>query len=140
MTARTALTSVIARCRRVIADERGVSVTVTVIFMAPITVLLMFAGIQTVLWQHARTIAADRANQVVVQVATGDLSAGEADALLTDNLNANPDLRGVNVEVISNGQIAAVTVTAEARGVLLGTYKTISIQTNTPIENWQPLP
>ncbi len=132
--------SVIARCRRVIADERGVSVTVTVIFMAPITVLLMFAGIQTVLWQHARTIAADRANQVVVQVATGDLSAGEADALLTDNLNANPDLRGVNVEVISNGQIAAVTVTAEARGVLLGTYKTISIQTNTPIETWQPLP
>ncbi len=132
--------SVIARCRRVIADERGVSVTVTVIFMAPITVLLMFAGIQTVLWQHARTIAADRANQVVVQVATGDLSADEADALLTDNLNANPDLRGVNVEVISNGQVAAVTVTAEARGVLLGTYKTISIQTNTPIENWQPLP
>lgn len=140
MTIPSALISVIARCRRVIADERGVSVTVTVIFMAPITVLLMFAGIQTVLWQHARTIAADRANQVVVQVATGDLSAGEADVLLTDNLNANPDLRGVNVEVISNGQIAAVTVTAEARGVLLGTYKTISIQTNTPIENWQPLP
>ena len=140
MTFPPVLVAAVTRCRRVIADERGVSVTVSVIFMAPITVLLMFGGIQTVLWQHARTIAADRANQVVVQVATGDLSPSEADALLTDNLNANPDLRAVDVEVVDNGQVAVVTVTAQARGVLLGTYKTISIQTNTPIESWQPLP
>ena len=140
MTIGSALVSVIARCRRVIADERGVSVTVSVIFMAPITVILLFGGIQTVLWQHARTIAADRANQVVVQVATGDLSPAEADALLTNSLTDYPDLTAVNVEVVDNGQVAAITVTAQARGVLLGTYKTISIQTNTPIEDWQPLP
>lgn len=140
MTSVPALASVMARFRHVVADERGVSVTISVIFMAPITVILLFGGIQTVLWQHAKTIAADRANQVVVQVATGDLTAGEADTLLTSNLSAYPDLRNVDVTVVNNGQLAAITLTAEARGVLLGTYKTVSLQTNTPIENWQPLP
>ena len=140
MTIPSALVSLRARCRRAIADERGVSVTVGVIFMAPVTVILFFASIQTVLWQHSRTIAADRANQVVVQVATGDLTPGEADALLTDSLNAYPDLTAVEVDVVDNGQVASITVTAQARGVLIGTYKTITIQTNTPLENWQALP
>ena len=135
-----ALVSVIARCRRAITDERGVSATVSVIFMAPVTVILFFGSIQTVLWQHARTIAADRANQVVVQVATGDLTPSEADTLLTNSLNANPDLAAVDVVVVDNGQVASVTVTAQARGVIIGTHKTISIATNTPLENWQPLP
>ena len=112
----------------------------SVIFMAPVTVILFFGSIQTVLWQHARTIAADRANQVVVQVATGDLTPSEADTLLTNSLNANPDLAAVDVVVVDNGQVASVTVTAQARGVIIGTYKTISIETNTPLENWQPLP
>jgi hypothetical protein len=140
MTDAPVLVSVTARLRRTVTDEHGVSVTVSVIFMAPVTVILLFAGIQTVLWQHARTIAADRANQVVVQVATGDLTPDEADTLLTDTLSASPDLAGVDVEVIDNGQVAAVTVTAQARGVLIGTYKTISITTNTPLEQWQALP
>lgn len=140
MTVPSALVSVLARCRRAIADERGVSATVGVIMMAPVTVALFFASFQTVLWQHSRTIAADRANQVVVQVATGDLSPGEADALLTNSLTAHPDLTAVQVDVVDNGQVASITVTAQARGVLIGTYKTITIQTNTPLENWQPLP
>jgi len=126
--------------RNVLIDEHGVAPTVSVVLLFPLIAVLLFAGIQTVLWQHARTIAADRANQTAALVAVGDLTAANADSLLTSELDNDPDLADVDVTVTDDGQTVTVTVTADANGIIIGTRNRISLTTATPVEAWQPLP
>jgi hypothetical protein len=132
------------RLRAVLVDEHGVAPTVSVVMLFPLIAVLLFAGIQTVLWQHARTIAADRANQTAALVAVGDLTAADADSRLTSELDNDPDLADVDVTVnvidTAGGQTVTVTVTAEANGIIIGTRTRISLTTATPVEAWQPLP
>jgi hypothetical protein len=132
------------RLRGVLVDERGVAPTVSVVMLFPLIAVLLFAGIQTVLWQHARTIAADRANQTAALVAVGDLTPADADSQLTSELDNYPDLADVEVTVslidTADRQTVSVTVTAEANGIIIGTRNRISLTTGTPVEAWQPLP
>ena len=132
-----------SRRRRLAAtwrDEHGLATSVAVVLLAPLTLGLTLIGVQTVLWQHARTIAADRANQTAALVAAGQLGPVEADAQLTASLDASADLADVDVDVDATDQLVTVTVAADANGILVGTRTRIRLTTSTPVEGWQPLP
>jgi hypothetical protein len=111
-----------------------------VVLLFPLTAVLLFAGVQTVLWQHARTIAADRANQVAAEVATGELTTTDAQTVLTNALSTERDLHQIVVDVRTTGQLVSITVTADAPGIVLGTHTHFSIHASAPVEGWQPLP
>ncbi len=128
------------RLRAVWRDERGLASTVQVIVLLPLTATLLFAGVQTVLWQHARTVTADRANQTAALVATGQLTPTEADDLLTATLNNDPDIAGADVTITATATVITVSVNADANGILTGTRTRIHLDTATPTEGWQPLP
>jgi hypothetical protein len=129
-----------ARLRAVWQDERGLSSTVEVVLLFPLVAGLLLVGVQTVLWQNARSVAADNANQTAALVASGQLTPTEADQLLTARLDLHPDLTASNVTVTRNAQLVTVTVTATAPGMLAGTRTRITLDTSTPTEGWQPLP
>lgn len=111
-----------------------------VVLLVPLTLGLVLMSVQTVLWQHARTIASDRANQTAALVAAGEVGPAEADAELTANLNALPDLANVEVDVARTDQLVTVSVSGDARGILAGTRTRIRLTSATPVEGWQPLP
>ena len=121
-------------------DDRGFATNVMVVLLVPLTLGLVLISVQTVLWQHARTIASDRANQTAALVAAGELGPVEADAELTANLNALPDLANVEVDVARTDQLVTVSVSGDARGILAGTRTRIRLTSATPVEGWQPLP
>ena len=121
-------------------DDRGFATNVMVVLLVPLTLGLVLISVQTVLWQHARTIAADRANQTAALVAAGELGPAEADAELTANLNTLPDLANVEVDVARTDQLVTVSVSGDARGILAGTRTRIRLTSATPVEGWQPLP
>lgn len=121
-------------------DDRGFATNVMVVLLVPLTLGLVLMSVQTVLWQHARTIASDRANQTAALVAAGEVGPAEADAELTANLNALPDLANVEVDVARTDQLVTVSVSGDARGILAGTRTRIRLTSATPVEGWQPLP
>ena len=121
-------------------DDRGFATNVMVVLLVPLTLGLVLISVQTVLWQHARTIAADRANQTAALVAAGELGPAEADAELTANLNTHPDLANVEVDVARTDQLVTVSVSGDARGILAGTRTRIRLTSATPVEGWQTLP
>ena len=121
-------------------DDRGFATNVMVVLLVPLTLGLVLISVQTVLWQHARTIAADRAHQTAALVAAGELAPAEADAELTANLNTHPDLANVEVYVARTDQLVTVSVSGDARGILAGTRTRIRLTSATPVEGWQPLP
>ena len=128
------------RIRRRCAGDRGAAQTLTIVLLFPVTALLLFAGVQTVLWQHARTIATDRADQIVAQIAAGALTPAQASAELTAALRAERDLRRLTIAVDRNARLSSVLVTADVPGILLGTHTRISVRAGAPTEGWQPLP
>ena len=121
-------------------DDRGVAATVEVLLLLPLTTGLLLMGVQTVLWQHARTLAADRANQTAALVATGELGVTAATDQLTARLEASPDLTRVAVTVTRTAQLVTVHVSAQAHGILVGTRTRVTVDAATPTEGWQPLP
>ena len=123
-----------------LVGDSGTATTVTVVAMFPLTAVLLFAGVQTVLWQHARTIAADRADQIAAQVATGNLNPDSARVALDGALRAERDLRPVTVTVNRDAQLVTVDVIAEVPGILVGTTTRIRVHASAPTEGWQPLP
>jgi hypothetical protein len=133
---------VTGRVRVAVTDQRGVASTVTVMVMFPLTAVLLLAGVQTVLWQHARTTAADMANQTATLVATGDLNPADADTQLTARLDAHPDMTNIDVTITTTAGLVTVTVAGDAHGILIGTRTRTRIHTTTatPTEQWQPLP
>ena len=121
-------------------SEAGAAHTTVIVLLFPLTAIMLFAGVQTVLWQHARTIAADRANQVAAAVAAAELTPTEGRTRLTDTLRAERDLRPLTVTVTRDERLVTVTVIVDAPGILLGTRTRVSVHAAAPTEGWQPLP
>ena len=122
------------------AGEVGAATTVTIVLLFPVTAIMLFAGVQTVLWQHARTISTDRANQTAAAVAAGELTPATGQATLTAALTDERDLQPVRVDVETTAGVVTVTVVADAPGILIGTRTRITVRAATPIEAWQTLP
>lgn len=149
MTSRTrgAVISV-AASRRVVQDpgpvprgspgrDRG-SASLQVVLLTPLLVVLMFAGWQAALWNHARTEARVVARETAVLVARDHLSVEAATAAAELSMSST-DLGSVEVVVANDGELVTVTITGSAPGILRGTSSELSVRAAVPLAAWVEL-
>ena len=118
------------------ARDRG-STSLSVVLVAPILVVLMFAGFQAALWNHARAEARVVARSTAVLVARDGLPATQATQLALDSLADR--LADADVSVQSVDGNVVVVVTGDAPGILRGTSRGLIVTVALPIEGWVPL-
>lgn len=109
------------------------STSLTVALLTPIFVVLMFAAVQAALWGHARTEARVAAKSTAVQVARQGLSPGDARATAQANL-ADAGIDDVQVFINPGNGVVIVQITGNARGILIGTSRGVSVTEAVPIE------
>jgi hypothetical protein len=118
--------------------DRGSATSLAVVLLTPVFVLLAFAAFQAALWSHARTEARVVARETAALVARSGVDAGDARASATAVLEADTDLRNVLVSVDTSPGLVAVTVTADAPGIIRGTSTALSVTSAVPIEEITP--
>ena len=122
-------------CRHV--SDRG-STSLQIVLLTPVLVLLMFAGWQAALWNHARTEARVIARETAVLVARDGLPASAAVIAAETSLDGS-DLVAPVVDIVSDGQLVTVTITGQAPGILRGTTKTVTVRASVSATGWVPL-
>lgn len=117
--------------------DRG-SASLAVAVLTPMFVVLAFAAFQAALWSHARTEARVIARDTAALVARSGVAAADAQASAIAILDADTDLRNVEVGVHSDGGVVTVTVTADAPGIIRGTTNAVSVVSAVPVEELTP--
>lgn len=121
-----------------LCGDRGSATSLEAVLLTPVFVLLAFAAFQAALWSHARTEARVVARDTAALVARSGVEAGDASASATAVLEADTDLRNVVVSVNRSPGIVAVTVTADAPGIIRGTSSGLSVTAAVPVEEVTP--
>ena len=119
------------------STDRG-SVSLVFVLVGPLLVVLMFAGFQAAMWNHARTEARAVARRTAVLVARDGLGEAEATAVARQALGGNA-LVDAQVQVARDGGNVVVTVSGRAPGILRGTSRDVSVTVAVPLEGWVPL-
>jgi len=108
------------------------------VLLAPIVVVLMFAGFQAALWNHARaqarSVARDTAALVARQGVPAEQAVASAQAALAD-----AELQRPQVSIDTGAGVVRVTITGDAPGILRGTSSGVAVHAELPIEGWVPL-
>lgn len=118
--------------------DRGAATSLAVALLTPMFVFLAFAAFQAALWSHAKTEARVVARDTAALVARSGVTAGDAQASAATILTTDTDLSSVVVSVSTTGGVVAVTVTADAPGIIRGTASPISVTAAVPIEEITP--
>jgi hypothetical protein len=119
-------------------QDRG-SASLTIVLVAPLLLLLMFAGFQAAMWNHARTEARVVARETAVLVARHHLSSLQAVAAATASLATDSLLSGVDVRVDTTSLAISVTITGDAPGMLRGTSAAVSVTVAVARDGWVSL-
>ena len=123
--------------RRGLGDD-GAATSLSVALLTPMFVFLAFAAFQAAMWSHAKTEARVVARDTAALVARSGVTAGDAAASATAVLEADTDLRDVAVVTSTSDGVVAVTVTADAPGIIRGTSTRISVTSAIPLEELAP--
>jgi hypothetical protein len=115
------------------------SASLTIVLLAPLLVVLMFAGFQAAMWNHTRTEARVIARETAVLVARDGASAPQAAAAASASLATDSVLTAANVFVDAAGAMIVVTISGDAPGVLRGTSIPVRVTVALPREGWVPL-
>ena len=118
--------------------DRG-SASLTIVLLAPLLLVLMFAGFQAAMWNHTRTEARVIARETAVLVARDRLPARQASAAASASLASDSVLTGTRVYVETTAAVVIVTITGQAPGVLRGTSAPVRVTVALPLEGWVPL-
>jgi len=118
--------------------DRG-SASLTIVLLAPVLVVLMFAGFQAAMWNHTRTEARVIARETAVLVARDHLPAAQASEAATTSLANDSVLADARVSIGTSSNAVVVTITGRAPGVLRGTSAPIRVTVALPLEGWVPL-
>jgi hypothetical protein len=118
--------------------DRG-SASLTIVLLAPLLLVLMFAGFQAAMWNHTRTEARVIALETAVLVARDRLPASQAVAAASSSLANDSVLRDALVSVDTTATLVTVTITGNAPGVLRGTSSAVSVAVAMSLEGWVPL-
>lgn len=119
------------------SSDRG-STSLQVVLLTPILAMLMFAGWQAALWNHARTETRTIARETAVLVSRDGLGTGEAVAAAQASL-ASSELHSPAVEIVRTADTVTVTITGSAPGILRGTWSKLSVTAAVPLRGWVPL-
>jgi hypothetical protein len=123
--------------RRLHGDD-GAATSLSVALLTPVFVVLAFAAFQAAMWGHAKTEARVVARDTAALVARAAVPAGDAAASATAVLEADTDLRNVTVVASTTGGVVAVTVTADAPGIIRGTSSRVEVTSAVPVEELTP--
>jgi hypothetical protein len=115
------------------------AVSLTIILLAPVMVILMFAGFQAAMWNHTRTEARVIARETAVLVARDRMPSSQAAAAALLSLANDSVLTGSNVAINTTPTVVIVTITGDAPGVLRGTSAPVRVMVAVPLEGWVPL-
>ena len=115
------------------------SASLTIVLLAPLLLVLMFAGLQAAMWNHTRTEARVVARETAVLVARDRLSTPRAAAAASASLAADRVLSGVMVSIDTTAAVVVVTITGNAPGVLRGTSFPVRVTAAVSLEGWVPL-
>jgi hypothetical protein len=122
------------------ADDRDVgAASLTIVLLAPMMVLLMFAGFQAAMWNHTRTEARVIAREAAVLVARDRVPTSQAIAAASASLANGSVLTGTSVSIDTTATIVIVSISGDAPGVLRGTSAPIRVTVALPLEGWVPL-
>jgi Flp pilus assembly protein TadG len=119
-------------------SDRG-SASLTIVLLAPILLVLMFAGFQAAMWNHTRTEARVIARETAVLVARDRLPASRAVAAATASLASDSVLSGAHVSIATTATVVTVTITGNALGVLRGTSAGVDVTVAVSLEGWVSL-
>lgn len=120
------------------ARDRG-SASLTIVLLAPLLLVLMFAGFQAAMWNHTRTEARVIARETAVLVARDHLSTPQAAAAASAALASDSVLTSIDVSVDRSETLVIVTITGSAPGVLRGTSALVRVTAAVSLEGWMPL-
>jgi hypothetical protein len=115
------------------------SASLTIVLLAPLMLVLMFAGFQAAMWNHTRTEARVIARETAVLVARDRLPAPQASAAASAALATDSVLTGTSVSVDETATVVVVTITGRAPGVLRGTSAPVSVTVAVALEGWVSL-
>ena len=118
--------------------DRGAA-SLTIVLLAPLLLVLMFAGFQAAMWNHARTEARVIARETAALVARDHLPAPQAVAAAVASLASDTVLAAVNVLVDTTATDVVVTITGSAPGMLRGTSASVRVTVAIPLEGWVQL-
>ena len=107
--------------------------------LAPLLLVLMFAGFQAAMWNHTNTEARVVARETAVLVARDGLTTTQAAAAASAALANDSILTGVNISVDTTATVVVVTITGDAPGVLRGTSSPVRVTAAVSLEGWVPL-
>ena len=115
------------------------SASLTIVLLAPLLLILMFAGFQAAMWNHTRTEARVIARETAVLVARDALPASQASAAASAALANDSVLTGTAVSVVKTTTVVVVTISGQAPGVLRGTSAPVSVTVAVSLEGWVSL-
>ncbi|MEO8265575.1 MAG: hypothetical protein ABI706_08705 [Ilumatobacteraceae bacterium] len=118
--------------------DRGAA-SLTIVLLAPILLVLMFAGFQAAMWNHARTEARVIARETAALVARDHLPAPLAVAAAVASLDSDIVLSAVKVAVNTTATIVTVTITGDAPGMLRGTSASVRVSVALSLDGWVAL-
>lgn len=119
------------------ADHRDLgAVSLTIVLLAPVLVILMFAGFQAAMWNHTRTEARVVARETAVLVARDRAPTTQAIAAASLSLANDSVLNRTLVSVTTTATDVIVTISGDAPGVLRGTSAPIRVTVALPLEGW----
>lgn len=113
--------------------------SLTIILLAPLMVILMFAGFQAAMWNHTRTETRVIARETAVLVARNRMPMSQAEAAATLSLADDSVLTGTEVAIHTTATAVIVTITGDAPGVLRGTSAPVRVTVAVALEGWVPL-
>jgi hypothetical protein len=113
--------------------------SLTIVLLAPLLVVLMFAGFQAAMWNHTRTEARVIARETAVLVARDRMPSAQAEAVASLSLANDSVLRSTDVSIDTTTTVVIVTITGNAPGVLWGTSAPVRVSVAVPLEGWVPL-
>jgi Flp pilus assembly protein TadG len=123
----------------VIANRDRGSASLTIVILAPLLLVLMFAAFQAAMWNHAQTEARVVARETAVLIARDGLPATQAQQSASAALANDSVLTHVDVSVQTTAINVVVTITGSAPGLLRGTSSSVKVTAAVSLEGWVAL-
>lgn len=124
--------------RRRATGDRGAATSLSVALLTPMFVFLAFAAFQAAMWSHAKTEARVIARDTAALIARSAVPADDATASARAVLEADTDLRNVQVVATTSVGVVSVTVSGDAPGIIRGTSTSVAVTSAVPVEELTP--
>ena len=124
--------------RRRGAGDKGAATSLSIALLTPMFVFLAFAAFQAAMWSHAKTEARVVARDTAALIARSAVPAGDATTSAKAVLEADTDLRNVQVVASTSVGVVTVTVSGEAPGIIRGTSTSVAVTSAVPVEELTP--